>query len=137
MSVGIFVIILGEWSLSLNNFNFAFKKSTGGKIHRPKKEKEDPQTLLHYQLLAVKRVPPAGITLQVFSKPGHDGVLPFHLLVEVCDDMIFTFNSDKLNVAAKNLQGVEELDALADRNVGVDSAVEKKKRGLDLVGIEE
>ena len=88
-------------------------------------------------LLAVEFVPPSGIVLKPFGEPCHDGVLPYDAALEACHHMVLVLHRDELHIASEDAQGVEELDALADRHIGVDRAVEQEERGVDLVGIEE
>ena len=85
----------------------------------------------------IEVVPPLIGALQVAGKPCHDGVVPEHAFCIVSYEVVLALYLDELYRLAQNLQGVEELDALADGHVGVYGAVEEQQRGIDLVGIEE
>ena len=51
--------------------------------------------------------------------------------------MVLVFNCDKLHVASEDAQGVEYLDALSNRHIGVDCAVEQEERSVDFICVEK
>ena len=87
--------------------------------------------------LRIEVIPPFVGTLQVTSKPCHDGVVPQHALVVVGHEVVFAFHLDELYRLAQYLQGIEELYAFADGHIGVYGAVEQQQWSVDFVGIEE
>ena len=50
---------------------------------------------------------------------------------------IGSFYRDELHIPSEHLQGIEQLNALANRNVCVFGSMKQKKRSMDLVGIEQ
>ena len=77
-------------------------------------------------LRRIKVVPPAGVVLKEAREPRHDGVVPEDALGVVLNEVVFAFNLDEFDGFTENLQGVEELDALADGDVGVGSAMQEQ-----------
>lgn len=87
--------------------------------------------------LVAEIVPPSGIALEVFGKPSVYGLAPVLTFLVVVDDVVFAVDLDVGYLTAENLEGVVKLLTLGWRHVGVDGAVKKKDRRVDLVGVEK
>ena len=73
----------------------------------------------------IELIPPFIGALQVTGKPCHDGVVPEHALVVVVHEMVFALYLDELDRLAQYLQCIEELDALANGDIGIYRAMEE------------
>ena len=78
------------------------------------------------RLLKLKGIPPSGVVLQIFGKPGKDDILPGQALLVVADDVVLALYLDVGDGAAQNFECREELLALVGGYVGVGRAVEQE-----------
>lgn len=75
--------------------------------------------------LGIQIVPPFGAVLQPLGKPGHNGVVPLDTFVVVGNEVVLTIHGNKFHRPAQNLQRIVQLDALADRYIGIGRTVQE------------
>lgn len=85
----------------------------------------------------VKVVPPCRTILQPTCKPCHDRVVPQLALGIITDEMILAVHRYELNRLTQYLQGIVQLNTLADRHIRIHRTMQQQQRGLDFIRIEQ
>ena len=81
----------------------------------------------------IKVIPPCRTILQPTCKPCHDRVVPQLALGIITDEMILAVHRYELNRLTQYLQGIVQLNTLADRHIRIHPTMQQQQRGLDFI----